>query len=132
VAVEDAGDPHRLVRWLPEDRAMVVGGRQQAVAERLRERALVQRTGQLMYELSLLYPAISGLQPEWSWDAVDYETADGLPLVGPHRNFPRHLFALTPARHGAGLSWAAARLLLRLYQQEGNRGDDAFAFPRIL
>ena len=132
VAVEDADSPHRLVRWLAGDRVMIHGGRQLEVADRLRERALVQRTGQLMYELSLLYPAISGLQPEWSWDSVDYETVDGLPFVGPHRNFPRHLFAFTPARHGAGLSWAAARMLLRHYQEEGIRGDEAFSFARIL
>lgn len=130
--VEDAGAPQRLVRWLPDDRVMVHGARQPQVVDRLKDRALVQRTGQLMYELSLLYPAISGLQPAWSWDAVDYETVDGLPFVGPHRNFPRHLFAFTPARHGAGLSWAAARLLLRHYRGEGMRGDEAFHFARVL
>ena len=132
VAIEDAGPPHRLVRWLPEDRVMIHGGRQPAVPERLRERTLVQRTGQLMYELSLLYPSISGLPPAWSWEVSDYETVDGLPLVGPHRNFPRHLFAFTPARHGAGLSWAAARILLRHYQEEGRRADEAFGFARVL
>ncbi len=131
-AIEDVAPPHRLVRWLSDDRVMVRGGRQVEVADRLRARALLQRTGQLMYELSLLYPAISGLQAEWSWDSIDYETADGLPFVGPHRNFPRHLFAFTPARHGAGLSWAAARILLRHYQEEGIRGDEAFSFARIL
>jgi glycine/D-amino acid oxidase-like deaminating enzyme len=115
-----------------EDRVMIHGGRQPQVAERLREKTLVQRTGQLMYELSLLYPSISGLQPAWSWDMVDYETVDGLPLIGPHRNFPRHLFAFTPARHGAGVSWAAARILLRHYQEEGTRADEAFGFARVL
>ena len=131
-AIEDAGEPHRLVRWLPEDRVMIHGARQPEIAARLRDKALVQRTGQLMYELSLAYPAISGLQAAWSWDSIDYETVDGLPFVGPHRNFPRHLFAFTPARHGAGLAWAAARILLRSYQEEGSRGDDAFGFGRVL
>ncbi len=130
--VADFAEPFRLVRWLPEDRAMIRGGRQPEVPARLRERALRQRTGQLMYELSLLYPAISGLQPEWSWGAVDYETVDGLPFVGAHRNFPRHLFAFTPSRHGAGLAWAAARLLVRRYQGEATRADEAFGFARIL
>jgi glycine/D-amino acid oxidase-like deaminating enzyme len=131
-AVEDAADPQRLVRWLPEDRVMIHGARQPEVAARLRERSLVQRTGQLMYELSLAYPAISGLQPEWSWDSIDYETVDGLPFVGPHRNFPHHLFAFTPASHGAGLAWTAARILLRHYQEQGSRGDEAFGFGRVL
>lgn len=131
VALEDAGEPHRLVRWLPDDRAMIHGGRQPELPERIRGRALPQRTGQLMYELSLLYPAISGVQPAWSWDTLDYETVDGLPFIGPHRNFPRHLFAFSPARHGAGLAWTAARLLVRHYQGEAGRGDEAFGFGRI-
>lgn len=131
-AVEDFGEPHRLARWLPEDRVFVRGGRQPEVPSRLRDRALTQRTGQLMYELSLLYPAISGLQPEWSWDGLDYETVDALPFVGLHRNFPRHLFAFTPSRHGAGLAWTAARLLVRRHQQAAARTDEAFGFSRIL
>jgi glycine/D-amino acid oxidase-like deaminating enzyme len=131
-AVEDFAEPHRLVRWLAEDRIMVRGGRQPEVAPRLRDRTLSQRTGQLMYELSLMYPSISGLQPEWSWDSPDYDTVDGLPFVGPHRNYPRHLFAFTPSRHGAGLAWAAARLLVRRYEQAATRADDVFSFARIL
>ena len=131
-AIEDAHEPQRLVRWLPEDRVMIHGARQAEIPARLRDKALVQRTFQLMYELSLAYPAVSGLQPAWSWDSLDYETVDGLPFVGPHRNFPRHLFAFTPARHGLGLAWAAARILLRHYQKEGGGGDEAFGFGRVL
>jgi glycine/D-amino acid oxidase-like deaminating enzyme len=130
--VEDFVEPHRLVRWLPDDRVLVSGARQPQVAERLRERALSQRAGQLMYEFSLLYPPISGLQAAGAWDTTDYETVDGLPFIGAHRNFPRHLFAYTPSRHGAGLAWTAARLLLRRHQQEASRADDAFGFARIL
>ncbi len=131
-AIEATGGAERVVRWTRDDRVFVRGGRQKAIPERQRERALTQRTGQLMYELLLMYPAISGLQPEWSWDSLDYETVDGLPFVGVHRNFPRHLFAFTPASHGAGLAWTAARLLLRQYQGEAARGDEAFGFGRIL
>jgi len=85
-----------------------------------------------MYEFSLLYPAISGLPPAASWDAVDYDTTDGLPFLGPHRNFPRHVFAFGSMRHGAGLAWAAARLALRHVQGEPAREDSALGFPRIL
>ena len=131
-AIEDFSEPNRLVRWLPEDRAMIRGGRQPEVPARLRDRVLTQRTGQLMYELSLLYPAISGLQPAWSWQTMDYDTVDGMPFIGPHRNFPRHLFAWTPSRHGAGAAWTAARLLLRRYQDATLRADEAFGFARVL
>lgn len=131
-ALEDANEPGRIVRWLEDDRVLVHGGRQPEISARARERALIQRTGQLMYELSLLYPAISGVQPELSWDGVDYETADGLPFLGPHRNYPRHIFAFGSSRHGAGLSWTAARLALRHFAGEPARADEALGFHRVL
>lgn len=132
VVLDDAAGPARIVRWLDTDRIFVHGGRQPAVPERLRERAVTQRTGQLMYELSLLYPAISGLPAAQSWDSIDYETADGLPFLGPHRNFPRHLFAFGSSRHGAGLAWLAARIALRHVQGETLKADGALGFSRIL
>lgn len=128
--LDDAAGPARIVRWLAGDRVFVQGGRQPAVAERARERALSQRTGQLMYELSLLYPAISGLPAAQSWDATDHDTVDGLPLVGSHRNFPRHLFAFGSSGHGAGLAWTAARLAVRHVQGEPLKSDEAFGFRR--
>lgn len=131
-ALEDANEPGRIVRWLEDDRVLVHGGRQPEISARARERALIQRTGQLMYELSLLYPVISGVQPELSWDGVDYETADGLPFLGPHRNYPRHIFAFGSSRHGAGLSWTAARLALRHFAGEPARADEALGFHRVL
>jgi glycine/D-amino acid oxidase-like deaminating enzyme len=96
------------------------------------EATLRQRTGQLMYELSLLYPAISGTQPEWSWSYSVDDTVDGLPYIGPHRNFPRHFFALGLGRHGVGTAWLASKLLLRHITGEPAKGDELFGFSRIL
>jgi glycine/D-amino acid oxidase-like deaminating enzyme len=79
-----AGVPARRLRWT-DHRVLFSGGDHAPVPERARERAVVRRTGQLMYELSLVYPAISGVQPELGWDAALSETLDGLPFIGPHR-----------------------------------------------
>jgi glycine/D-amino acid oxidase-like deaminating enzyme len=117
---------------LRDDRIFFSGAEQPEVAARLREKTLAQRTGQLMYELSVLYPAISGLRPEWAWDSLHYDTVDSLPFIGLHRNFPRHLFALGGGRHGAGIAWLAARLILRQYQATAAKGDDLFGFARVL
>jgi glycine/D-amino acid oxidase-like deaminating enzyme len=130
--IEYASEPGRVVRWLPDDRVLVHGARQPEVAARAADRALVQRTGQLMYELSLIYPAISGLQPTQSWSGTDYATVDGLPFLGPHRNYPRHLFAFGSSRHGAGLAWTAARVALRHFAGESTRADQELGFGRIL
>jgi len=131
-ALRDIDIPHHLLRWLKDDRVFFSGADQPVVADRARSKALVQRTGQLMYELSVLYPAISGLQPEWAWSSTHYETVDRLPFIGLHRNFPRHLFAMGAAQHGAGFAWLAARVLLRQYQGEPSKGDDLFGFSRVL
>jgi glycine/D-amino acid oxidase-like deaminating enzyme len=131
-ALRDANVPPHLLRWIKEDRVLFSGADQPQLPDRARERALIQRTGQLMYELSVLYPAISGLQAEWAWASTDYETVDRLPFAGLHRNFPRHLFAMGASRHGAGFAWLAARILLRQYQGEPARGDDLFGFSRVL
>jgi glycine/D-amino acid oxidase-like deaminating enzyme len=125
-------DLPRFVRWLGEDRVLVAGGDQPSVPAQSRERAIVQRTGQLMYELSLTYPAISGTAPEWGWSFRFDETVDGIPYIGTHRNFPRHLFALGLGRNGAAASWLAARILLRHIHGEPAKGDDFFEFSRNL
>ena len=131
-ALRTAADVPRFVRWLGEDRVLVAGADQPSVPAAVARSAIVQRTGQLMYQLSLTYPAISGTAPEWGWSFRFDETADGLPYIGAHRNFPRHLFALGLGRNGAAASWLAARILLRQIRGEPAKGDDLFDFSRNL
>lgn len=131
-AMRDSASPPHVLRWLKDDRVLFSGADQPPVAARLRESTIVQLGNELMYELSTLYPAISGVQPAWAWDVVHHGSPDGLPVIGPHRNFPRHLFALGHGRHGAAAAWLAARLLLREFQGEPAKGDDLFGFARVL
>jgi glycine/D-amino acid oxidase-like deaminating enzyme len=131
-ALRDQHAPPHLLRWIGDDRVLFAGAERRSIAPRLREKALVPNAQELMYELSTIYPAISGVQPEWAWDAVSYGSPDGLPVVGPHRNFPRHLFALGFAQHGPAASWLAARVLLRAYRGEPAKGDELFGFARVL
>jgi glycine/D-amino acid oxidase-like deaminating enzyme len=126
------GEHPKFVRWLRDDRALVVGADQDSVPARAREQAVRQRSGQLMYELSILFPAISGTPAEWGWWLPFDDTVDGLPYIGTHRNFPRHLFALGLGRHDAAASWLAARILLRHIAGDPAKGDDLFGFSRIL
>ena len=131
-ALRDASDPPHLLRWLDGERALFLGAEQEPVPARAADKVLTQRTGQLMYELSTIYPPISGARAEWAWSTAFDDSVDGLPYVGLHRNFPRQLFALGHGRHGAGIAWLAARLLLRAYLNEPDRGDEHFGFARIL
>jgi glycine/D-amino acid oxidase-like deaminating enzyme len=125
VLTEAGADPHWL-RWLPEHRAMFAGAQSSPVSARLLDRALVQRTGQLMYELSVRYPVISGLPARWSWRVPLTSTADGLPWIGPHRNYPFHFFAMAFGWHGDALAWLAAKAALRHFTGTERREDRAF------
>jgi glycine/D-amino acid oxidase-like deaminating enzyme len=131
-AIQDDAVPPHTVRWLKDDRVLVTGADQPAVAPRSQPQVLAQRTGQLMYELSLLYPPISGTMPAWSWQYEHDATADGLPYIGAHRNFPRHFFALGQGTHGAGVAWLAARLAVRSVLGSVETADELYGFSRIL
>jgi glycine/D-amino acid oxidase-like deaminating enzyme len=127
-----ANPPHivRWVRWEDEERILVTGADSEAIPERQREKTIVQRTGQLMYELSTLYPAISGLPPEYGWAADYARTADGLPYIGAHRNFPHHLFAFGDSSHSVTGAYLASRILIRQHLGEVDPEDEAFGFHR--
>ena len=122
VTVKDPAGAGRRVVWTEDGRLLVVGGDQDETPARRRDEVLVQRTGQLMYELLTMYPAISGLRPEYGWESSYGETADGLMYIGPHRNYPRHLFALGGAGDSLTGAFLAARILARALQEQAREG----------
>ena len=130
VTFSDTRAPRRRVCWTHDGRILVGGADQAETPLRTRDAVLVQRTGQLMYELLTMYPAISGLRPEYGWDLSYGETADGLMYVGPHRNYPHHVFALGGATDSVTGAFLAARMALRAVQAASDKDDDAFGFTR--
>lgn len=124
----DAADPPHVVRWVDDERLLITGAEQNAPPPRRRAGAIVPRTGRLMYELSLFYPEISGLRPEYGWDLIGARSADGLPSVGPHRNFPHQIFAWGGS--SPTLSYMASRMILRHVLDEKDPADDVFGFNR--
>jgi glycine/D-amino acid oxidase-like deaminating enzyme len=79
----------------------------------------------------VLYPAMSGVMPEFAWSAARATGRDGLMLVGPHRNFPRHLFAVGIGQAGLAGAYLASRILLRHLQDDIDRNDEIFGFTRL-
>jgi len=126
----DMRTPHHRLRWASDDRILIGGAEQDETPERKRPAVLVQRTGQLMYELLTMFPAISGLMPEYGWDLISGQTADGLMYIGPHRNYPRHLFALGGGGDSITGGFLAARILLRTLQDASEKDDEVWGFTR--
>jgi glycine/D-amino acid oxidase-like deaminating enzyme len=123
-----ATPPHR-VRWAPGDRLLISGADQDETPPRNRSAVLLQRTGQLMYQLLTMYPVISGLQPEFGWEAPYGVPADGLMYIGAHRNYPFHHFALGGSGSLAG-AFVASRILLREFQGKAEKADEVFGWNR--
>jgi glycine/D-amino acid oxidase-like deaminating enzyme len=128
--VRDLAAPPHLVRWVDDDRLLVAGADLETPPERQAERVAIQRTGQLMYELSTMYPDISGILPEYGWDVPYARTSDGLPYIGPHRNFPHHLFAFGDSSQTVSGAYLASRILLRHHLDELEPVDRHFSFTR--
>lgn len=122
--------PHHL--WFTADnRVIFAGGDQKRQPDRLRERTLIQRTGELMYELTRLYPSISGAQPAYGWDIPMAHPVDGVLYAGPHRNFPFQLFAFGTA-HDPARAFLASRIILRNILGRPDKDDEHFSFARNL
>jgi glycine/D-amino acid oxidase-like deaminating enzyme len=128
--LRDAADPPHRISWVDDERLLVSGADAEPASARARETALIQRTGQLMYELSVFYPDISGLHAAYGWDAPYSATSHGLPIVGPHRNYPHHLFAFGDASQSVTAAYLASRILLRHHLEDTQAADDVFAFTR--
>jgi len=130
--VIDHENPPHILRRTSDERVMFLGTDGAPVPARAREKAMVQRTGQLMYELSKLYPAIAGTRPEYGWFVPVSVAPDGFVCIGPHRNYPRHLFAFGSGHNGVASAYLAARVLLRQYLAAPDKGDELFGFARLL
>lgn len=130
LACRDRDEPPHAWGLTPDGRIIVQGGEQAPTPERLRQPAVVQRTGQLMYELSRLYPEISGTRPAAGWSCPVAMAKDGLPVVGSHRAFPHHVFALGLGRVGLVGALVAARLVVRHVRNQVAKGDPIFGFTR--
>ena len=127
----DAESPAHQLWFRRDGRAVFSGADQKSPSPRLRNKTLIQRTGQLMYELTRLYPDISGATPAHGWDVPLAHTADDVLYAGPHRNFPHQLFALGTL-HDAARAFLASRILLRRVLGKPTREDEHFAFSRNL
>lgn len=127
VLCDRAVPPHR-VRWAG-DRLILTGADQAETTPKAKPAVLVQRTGQLMYELLVTYPVISGLRPEYGWDATYGGSTDGLMYIGAHRNYPHHLFALGGSGSVTG-AFVAARVLLDAVRGTPDKADQVLGWNR--
>jgi len=126
----DTGRPYHYARWSPDHRLMLGGGDRPLVPERQRAQALREASRTVYAHFIGLYPALADVPLEYAWEGLFATTPDGLPYIGPHRRYPRHLFALGYGGNGMTFGFLASRLLLEWYRGDRSADHRLFAFTR--
>jgi glycine/D-amino acid oxidase-like deaminating enzyme len=130
VMVWDTERPYHYARWTDDGR-LLIGGRDRPVRPgRQRVNALRQQTRALSADLAALYPVLEDERPEYAWEGLFATTPDGLPYIGSHRRYPRHLFALGYGGNGMTFGFLAAQILARALSGRPHQDDALFAFSR--
>jgi glycine/D-amino acid oxidase-like deaminating enzyme len=113
-----------------DGRLLLTGGDGPVLHEKKREAALVQRTGDLMYQCLRRFPVMAGLAPEYGWSSPIVAAPDRFPLVGAHRQYPHQLFSFGTDADPT-LAWMASRILVRSVLGTATATDAAFGFGRV-
>jgi glycine/D-amino acid oxidase-like deaminating enzyme len=127
----DAQRPYYYCRWTDDGR-ILFGGEDRPVprTRRARRAAIIKSAASLERKLREFYPDLKMPGVAHAWDGLFATTPDGLPYIGPHRRFPRQLFALGYGGNGMTFAWLAARMLLRYVQGRTSENDRLFGFDR--
>jgi glycine/D-amino acid oxidase-like deaminating enzyme len=130
--VWDTRHPYHYARWT-EDRRLLLGGNDRPLLPpSRRQRAFASSRAQLREYYDALLPALKDIEIEYAWEGLFARTPDGLPYIGTHRRYPRHLFALGYGGNGMTFGFLAARLLLDAFLNRGNQDDlELFKFGRF-
>jgi glycine/D-amino acid oxidase-like deaminating enzyme len=129
LAVADVSAPFTATATT-DGRLLLTGGDGPLLNERKREAALVQRTGDLMYQCLRRFPVMAGLAPEFGWSSPIVAAPDRFPLVGAHRQYPHQLFSFgTDA--DPSLAWMASCILVRAVLDTATSADASFGFGRV-
>lgn len=132
----DTDRPYHYLRW-SEDGRLMLGGEDTAHRRSKGARQRVARASQrLKAYLARIYPEFADQRIDYAWEGLFAETPDGLPYIGEHSRYPRHLFALGYGGNGMTASFLAARTLVGLYQagdksRKSSRRGNLFAFNRV-
>ena len=131
IMVWDTDRPYHYARWTPEHRLLLGGADRPIRPGQTRSRVFMAATRELRADFERLLPALAGIEIEAAWEGLFALTPDSLPYVGPHRNYPGHLFALGYGGNGMTFGSLAARLLLEHWRGEHGADHRLFRFSRL-
>lgn len=123
--------PYHYARWTPDRRLLLGGNDRPVTSPHRRRQAFAPSIKALREYFENTLPAIRSIETEFAWEGLFAMTPDGLPYIGPHRRYPRHLFALGYGGNGLTFGFLAAQLLLDSVRGVPNSDLRLFAFDRL-
>jgi glycine/D-amino acid oxidase-like deaminating enzyme len=130
VMIWDTDRPYHYGRWTEDGRLLLGGADRPRLSGSRRARALQQGVADVRAYFERRFPELASIATEYAWEGLFASTPDGLPYVGPHRRYPRHLFALGYGGNGMTLGFLASRLLLDRVEGRDTADQELFAFSR--
>ena len=127
----DTERPYHYARWTPEHRLLLGGADRPVRPGRKRNAQFAAATRGLRTDFETMLPALAGIGIEYAWEGLFAMTPDSLPYIGPHRRYPKHLFALGYGGNGMTFGSLAARLLLEHWQGVRSADQRLFSFGRL-
>lgn len=131
VMLWDTARPYHYLRWTRDGRLLFGGGDRLRVPDGKRRKAFADGIRALREHFERLLPPVAKLGIEHRWEGLFAATPDGLPYIGPHRRYPRHLFALGYGGNGMTFGFLAGRLLLEWHRGIRSADQPLFGFGRL-
>ena len=131
VMMWDTERPYHYARWTRDRRLLLGGGDRRVRPGQRRAAEFTRATASLRQDFEAMLPSLRGIEIEHAWEGLFALTPDSLPYIGPHRRYPRHLFALGYGGNGMAYAPLAARILLEQYRGDHSRDHELFAFGRF-
>lgn len=131
VMLWDTERPYHYVRWTDDGR-LLLGGEDRPVQPGL-SRGLQFATAarELREYFDEVLPPLRDVGISGAWEGLFAMTPDGLPYIGRHRRYPRHLFALGYGGNGMSFASLAARILLEQWNGIESGDHELLAFNRL-
>jgi glycine/D-amino acid oxidase-like deaminating enzyme len=131
VMLWDTERPYHYARWT-EDHRLLLGGADRPRVRGTARRRLVRAGAAAIRDYFVgLYPVLRDVSIEYAWEGLFATTPDGLPYIGPHRRYPRHLFALGYGGNGMTFGFLAAQLIAEHLDGGSSNDLDLFSFGRL-
>ena len=130
VMLWDTERPYHYARWT-HDHRLLFGGHDQPHKRKATPATIDRRISALLDERHELFPGGRQIDCEYAWEGLFATTPDGLPYIGTHRHYPRHLFALGYGGNGMTFGFLAAQIIARMVQGKALPADSLFRFGRL-